>query len=794
MINHPNPLHFTCFAALLSICLLVGLHAHTIDAEELRLIEPIETPSLLEGRGKWSQGDGDTIITLTGAWKATHHKIPIDSITIPSYWDSRTEQLLLTRRFKLPQEMQDRIWRLVIDGFAYTLAITLNGELLGSRSGEGASLQMDITPGSLRFGSTDNELTLSISNRSAHHGNLLLSDGIYFRKRYDGISRNIYLIASPPVAVTQLAAHWTITDSMSEVVSVRAVLQRQSNFIDSNSYRHITTLFGPDGTVLTTNKSQPFTFPPSGSVKIAVNLPTAPLDRWTVRTPGSSPLHRVRCELFVHDHPNAIHTSTVTFGAKSLMITPSGFMIDGQFRWLRCVNYYETYPEDSELTQSEWIERDLTLIKELGADAVRIAQGQAPPYLLDLCDRYGLLVFEELPVFQTPDPILSDPGFIRSARNQLEAMILRDSQFTCIAGWGIGSEINPPNQVNAPYYDALTQYARDMDDRPIYASICIGAPGSFESDFSAAPLDFAILELTLYSRFNQFRTESSGDLPDRIHYDIPVLLGSVRQMVTSDKLGGWNDPTSQAGQAHHLISTIQKAERLNWCGGVVAGDLTDWYGKVPIITAQSMNHLYTTGLMNQHRQPRLAFRCLAGYWTSGVIHPLDSAVVSEKNRGLFLIVGFGLLLILFISTRQNHLFKSSLARTFSSPQGFFRDISDRRFVHSGSTLIISLLFSGALALVVVGWLTAYRQSYPLDWAFGYLFGDGKLHSFIAHLIWQPARELLFFWGLIFLLVLIRTVRASIISFILKKPLSLVQAFDFVVWSFVVCLGLIPVGM
>ena len=677
----------------------------------LGLIESKGVPITLDGRGEWSQGDGDTIISLNGEWEASHHDVRLNPINIPSYWDDRVEQVLLRKQFALPEEMQNRRWRLIIDGFAYTLAIKLNGEQLGSRSGDGASFQLDIPNGSLRFGSVENELTISIMNRSAQHGDLLLSGGVYARKRYEGISRNLYLIASPPAAVTHLEAHWAITDSMSEEVSVHANLQRQSGATDTNSYRYIATLFDPNGTVLTTYESRPFSFPLAGSFEVTVKLPTSPLDRWTIRTPGTAPLHQVRCELFISDCPNAIHTSTVTFGARSLTITPSGYMINGQFRQLRCVNYYETYPEDSELTQSGWIERDVALLKELGADAVRIAQGQAPPYLLDLCDRYGLLVFEELPVFQTPDPILSDPDFIRSARNQLEAMILRDRQFTCIAGWGIGSEINPPNRENAPYYNALAQLVRNLDDRPIYASICAGSSGSVDGGISAAPLDFVIFELALYGRFK------ASDIPENIVCDRPMLLGGIRQMVTTDELGGWNDPTSEAGQAHHLISTIQKAEQLDWCGGIVVGDFTDWYGKVTTIGVPRMSNLYTTGLTNQNRQPRLAFRCLADYWTSDTKHPLDSTELPDKNRGLFIIVGLGLLLILFISVRRNHLFKFSLARTFSSPQGFFRDISDRRFVHSGSTLLVALLSSGGLALVVVGWLTAYRQSYPLDWAF-----------------------------------------------------------------------------
>ena len=94
---------------------------------------------------------------------------------------------------------------------------------------------------------------------------------------------------------------------------------------------------------------------------------------------------------------------------------------------------------------------DLLLIKEMGANAIRLAHYPQDPLVLDICDIVGLLVWEEIPVTSGVPAIpqiinhqlqyLPHPVFLRHAEQYLRTMIKRDYNHTSIIFWGLANEI-----------------------------------------------------------------------------------------------------------------------------------------------------------------------------------------------------------------------------------------------------------------------------------------------------------------------------------------------------------------
>jgi len=737
----------------------------------------------IEDRGRWSRGEGDTRVDLTGAWKAVRaDEVSLGSINLPFCWDGWDGELTLTRRFELPDDAVNSSWRLVVDGFAEFIAITLNGAHLDTRRGNEVSFQLDIDSRHLRFGSETNELVFVLDNRLSRHGTVPLKGGIFARRRYGGIFRDVCLVSSPLKAVTELEARW-VGDATSAGghVTVEAEMRRSGPASSSEDGGEVLSvqLLDMVGNRLAATKARSVVFPPGGILKLTVDLPSVSLERWELG--GGRGLYRVRADLAGRGVRHALVT---TVGVRTLKVRPEGFKLNGEVRWLRCLSYVPAHMETGVIVDEKQLETDFALMRELGVDAIRIMQGAAPRCLLELCDRNGLLVFEELPVFQAPDPVLSEPEFTRTAAEQLEAMIRRDRRYTCIAGWGIGSEINPPNRTNRDYYRKLTELARDMDYRPVYASIPI------TGKFTADPLDFVILEVTQYSPW------VDSHLSELVAGDRPALIGGIRRAVLPGKLGGYADPTSEAGQADYLVDRLKEIERLDWCAGVIIGELTDWPGAVPSVSAplRGTTSLYTTGLLDGDRRPRLAFHRLKEYWASGRVDPLPRGESPPGEGGLLVIVGLGLIIVLLVATRQNNLFRLNLYRTFTSPRGFFQDISDRRYFQSGHTLLLAMLIAGGLAMIGAAWLHSGRQSYPLDWSLGQLCGSGEPIRWAASLVWHPARGLMFFWAVIFLFIWLGSLRVMIFSRLMGRRCSLAQGLDFLVWSSAGFLILLPIGM
>lgn len=86
----------------------------------------------------------------------------------------------------------------------------------------------------------------------------------------------------------------------------------------------------------------------------------------------------------------------------------------------------------------EHMDIDMALIREVGANSIRLAHYQHDDYFYSLCDRYGLLVWAEIPFISIPST--KDPES-RNAFEQLEKLIKQAYNHPSIYCWGVQNEI-----------------------------------------------------------------------------------------------------------------------------------------------------------------------------------------------------------------------------------------------------------------------------------------------------------------------------------------------------------------
>jgi len=741
--------------------------------------------SILPDRGHWSVGADDKLIDLAGKWHLiVGDKAKSDSIDLPFVWDGWDGVIEISRNFQLPRDYFDYKWKLVIDGASQAINIALNGVNLDTRRSDDASFQLDLNPRTLRFEPKQNHISIRISNRLDKFHSPPLRGSIFSRKRYGGISRGIYLVGSPYAHIVDLSAKWVGgKQNQNEYVEIELEMRETpgSSEIKGNQspdYHYYVQLLNPSGQIVASTDTTRLIFPERKISKKIIRFPYPDITHWELSE--SPEIYTVQAGLI---RPDGLHRSSAIFGALTLNLDEKGFRINNVRRNLKCISYINADPNYGNASPVELAAMDIKLIKELGIDAIRVVQGTATPNLLDICDRMGLLVFTELPVFQVPDDILGNENFINSAAGQLEEIIKRDRRFTCIAGWGIGSEINPPNATNGKYYSTLTDLIHRLDYRPVYAAI------PFKSTFRAAPLDMVILELTKYSPYLY------QELPKVIDGDRPAMLGGIKRTITPGNLGGWEDPTSEAGQAKFIVEKVSQSENLEWCIGIITGDFGDWMGMIPSISGpfHGAHEKYATGLVTPGRLTRPAYQRLKEFWASRTTEPLSRGTYNGGEPALLLVFGIALIFVLLAAMRQNNIFRFNLMRTFTSPRGFFQDISDFRYFQSGHTLLLTILISGGLGLVGAGWFHAHRESYAVDWFFGYILSSTELIGWVGTLFWQPFRAFLFCWLITFVLVWIGAFQSSIISSLFVRKRTFIQSFDYVVWAGAPMLALLPLG-
>lgn len=111
--------------------------------------------------------------------------------------------------------------------------------------------------------------------------------------------------------------------------------------------------------------------------------------------------------------------------------------------------------------------KDIELIKEMGANAVRLTNYPQDELFLELCDRSGIIVWSEIP-FMGPGRH-RDSGFNESIEFQengilqLKEMISQQYNHPSVMFWGLFNELSQRGNDPAQYIRELNQIAKDLD-------------------------------------------------------------------------------------------------------------------------------------------------------------------------------------------------------------------------------------------------------------------------------------------------------------------------------------------
>ena len=114
-----------------------------------------------------------------------------------------------------------------------------------------------------------------------------------------------------------------------------------------------------------------------------------------------------------------------------------GFFLNGNHVKLHGVaKHQDTAEVYSAATMENW-KQDMSLIKEIGANAVRLSHYPHPQEVYDLCDEIGFVVWAEIPLLKLSE----DEHLYENAKFQLKEMILQNMHHPGICFWGIQNEI-----------------------------------------------------------------------------------------------------------------------------------------------------------------------------------------------------------------------------------------------------------------------------------------------------------------------------------------------------------------
>ncbi|MFI3249716.1 MAG: glycoside hydrolase family 2 TIM barrel-domain containing protein [Eubacteriales bacterium] len=128
---------------------------------------------------------------------------------------------------------------------------------------------------------------------------------------------------------------------------------------------------------------------------------------------------------------------SIPFGIRSFSVDPEkGFFLNGSSYPLRGVSKHQDRQDKGWATSPQDLEEDMSLIKEIGANTIRLAHYQHPQYFYNLCDKEGMVVWAEIPFITT-----FLPDGVDNTISQMRELVLQNYNHPSICFWGISNEI-----------------------------------------------------------------------------------------------------------------------------------------------------------------------------------------------------------------------------------------------------------------------------------------------------------------------------------------------------------------
>ena len=134
-----------------------------------------------------------------------------------------------------------------------------------------------------------------------------------------------------------------------------------------------------------------------------------------------------------------LDTVTVSYGYRSFHVNPdNGFHLNGKSLPLHGVARHQDRLDKGWAISKADHEEDVALIKELGANTIRLAHYQHDQYFYDLCDKTGFILWAEIPFISQ---FIPTQEAYNNTISQMTELVAQNYNHPAICFWGISNEI-----------------------------------------------------------------------------------------------------------------------------------------------------------------------------------------------------------------------------------------------------------------------------------------------------------------------------------------------------------------
>lgn len=268
---------------------------------------------------------------------------------------------------------------------------------------------------------------------------------------YGGLYRYVNLVYVPAISIERVHVVPELLPNGKAKVTVRARLHNPSEIKDELELS--VKVISPNREVVHSKSTR--LNPWTGTL----DLSTFVIDSPSLWSPKEPSLYLCLVTL-VNDH-YGVSKSGERFGVRSFEFVKNGpFKLNGERLLIRGTQRHEDHAGVGAAMTEDLMRKEMQLIKDLGANFIRLGHFQQSRTILDLCDDLGLLVWEEIPWCRGG---LGGERYKEQARRMLRNMIDQHRNHPSVIIWGLGNENDWPGDFEEFDKDKIREFMIELN-------------------------------------------------------------------------------------------------------------------------------------------------------------------------------------------------------------------------------------------------------------------------------------------------------------------------------------------
>lgn len=329
------------------------------------------------------------------------------------------------RNLDIPSAYAGKSIYIIFDGVMAQPKVYINGTLAGSWDYGYNSFVVDVTK--LVQAGKHNVLAVYVDTRE-HDSRWYPGAGIY---------RKVQLVVNDPLHITPWGIYVSTPIVKSHYADVRIVTSLKNTNTLETSGKIVQAIISPSGKEII-RKEAAVTITAGSGIENEINFTLPNPTRWDIQNPA---LYTVRTTVYTGD--KVTDEQTTSFGVRTIQFTADkGFYLNDRRVQLKGVNQHHDHGPLGSAFYPRAMERQIEIMKAMGANAIRTSHNMPAPELLELCDRMGILVVDEIfDKYDKKADIMPGMDFESFAEKNVRNWMLRDRNHPSIFLWSVGNEI-----------------------------------------------------------------------------------------------------------------------------------------------------------------------------------------------------------------------------------------------------------------------------------------------------------------------------------------------------------------